>query len=65
MSSSERWPLLDLGRPTPQDVEALRGARRAPAMTPGEYVRFLGAFTVSTETLRRRGGPRGPAPFSL
>lgn len=68
MSSSERWPLLDLGErlvTTPTDVEALRRARRSPPMSPEEFVEFLSALAVSTEVLRDRRGPRGPEPFSL
>lgn len=68
MSSSERWPLLDLGErlvTTPEDVEALRRARRAPPMSPKEYVEFLSAFVVSAEVLRGRRGPQGSEPFSL
>jgi len=68
MSSNERWPLLDLGErltTTPEDVEALRRARRSPKMSPEEFVEFLSAFVVSTEVLRGRRGPQGPEPFSL
>lgn len=68
MSSSERWPLLDLGErlvTTPEDVEALRRARRSPPMSPEEFVEFLSAFVVSTEVLRARRGPQGPEAFRL
>lgn len=68
MSSSERWPLLNLGErlvTTPEDVEALRRARRPAPMSPEDFARFLAAFTVSHEALRQRRGPRGPEPFEL
>lgn len=68
MSSSEQWPLLNLGErlvTTQDDVEALRRARRSPPMSPEEFVEFLSAFAVSTEALRGRRGPQGPEPFSL
>lgn len=69
MSSAESSTPIDLeaGIATrPDDVRALRQARRAPAMTLHEYLSFLAQFEdPPVAVLRARHGPRGDVPFQL
>ncbi|MFN8091102.1 MAG: hypothetical protein U0599_02520 [Vicinamibacteria bacterium] len=67
MKSADGSEPLDLSRivTTPEDVEALRRARRLPAMTTEAYLEWLAAHAASTEALRRRKGPGGSEPFRL
>lgn len=50
----------------PEDVEALRQARRGRPMSLDEYLTFLRQFEdPPTTVLRARRGPRGERPFEL
>jgi hypothetical protein len=50
----------------PEDVEALRLARRGKAMSLAEYLDFLRQFEdPPPDVLRARRGPRGDRPFEL
>ena len=50
----------------PEDVTALRQARRGAAMSLNEYLDFLkGLESAAIATLRARRGLRGDAPFEL
>ncbi len=50
----------------PEDVLALRRARREPAMRLEEYLNFLAQLEEpSVAVLRVRRGPRGNIPFEL
>ena len=68
MPSDRRHDLPDLEKDlptTPEDVEALRRARAASAMTPADFVRALEQLgTLSPEELRARPVLRGE-PFVL
>lgn len=52
---------------TPEDIEALRRARReAAAVSLEDYLEFLkGVEHFPATTLRARRGPRGDTPFAL
>jgi hypothetical protein len=50
----------------PEDVQALRQARRGKAMSLSEYLDFLRQFDdPPADVLRTRRGPRGDRPFVL
>ena len=50
----------------PEDVQALRQARRGTAISLQEYLDFLKQFEDSpAAVLRARRGPRGDRPFEL
>lgn len=63
MSSSVRWPAIEVPA-TPEEVAALRRARRPVALSGAAYLRFLSQFSATAEQLRARKGPRGK-PFRL
>jgi len=69
MPSDDRSEPLDLERgvpTTPEDVAALRRARRLPTLSTEDYLRFLARLPLpSPEALRSRRGPRGEEPFKL
>jgi len=53
-------------RTRPEDVLALRRARREPAMTLQDYLNFLAQLEdPPVAVLRARRGPRGDIPFEL
>ena len=63
MSSSARWPAIEVPA-TPEEVAALRRARRPVALSGEAYLKFLAQFRATSDQLRARKGPRG-APFRL
>lgn len=69
MSSARSSKLLDLEaglRTRPEDVAALRRARRQRPLPLDEYLEFLARQPEPPPTaLRARRGPRGERPFSL
>lgn len=69
MISAKYSTLLDLEaglRTRPEDVLALRGARRGRPMSLDEYLAFLRQFDdPPASVLRARHGPRGDRPFEL
>lgn len=58
---------LEAGLPIrPEDVLALRRAKRAPAMTLQDYLNFLAQLEdPPVGVLKARRGPRGDIPFEL
>ncbi len=67
-SASSSTPLdLEAGlRTRPEDVRALRRARRGSPMSLDEYLAFLRQFEdPPAAVLRARRGPRGDMPFEL
>jgi hypothetical protein len=53
-------------RAHPEDVLALRRARRGPAMTLEDYLDFLAQFEdPPVAVLKARRNPRGDIPFEL
>jgi hypothetical protein len=69
MSSAGSSTPLDLEaglRTRPEDVLALRRARREPAMSLQDYLDFLARLDdPPAAVLRARPGPRGDTPFEL
>lgn len=69
MTSAKSSTALDLEaglRTRPEDVLALRRARRGRPMSLDEYLTFLRQFEDPPATaLRARRGPRGDTPFTL
>ena len=67
-SAGSSTPLdLEAGlRTRPEDVLALRQARRGAPMSLQEYLEFLQKFEdPPAAVLRARRGPRGDTPFQL
>ncbi len=68
ISARSSTPLdLEAGlRTRPEDVQALRRARRGRPMSLDEYLAFLRQFEdLPADVLRARRGPRGDRPFEL
>ena len=63
MSSSGQWPGIEVPA-TPDEVAALRRARRPVGLSGEAYLKFLAQFHASSEQQRARKGPRGE-PFRL
>ena len=64
MSSSGKWPPIDLPPVTAEDAAALRRAGRASAMSGDQYLKFLSQFRATYAQQRARTGPSGE-PFHL
>ena len=64
MSSSEKWPPIEIPIATPEDIAALRRASRPVGLSGEAYLKFLAQFHATPEQLRARKGPRGE-PFRL